>query len=237
MAHAVRPVSEKAAEILFNRFLLQSFPLGGVQLFAPSSIEEFRNGYDAKIVGFSSLREMYLQFKAPLYSESRARFTISPTPHQHQLLKAYPARSAYYVAPMFKSLAEFNLAQAALETAADFLKNFVCIDVAALPAEVDFFHYIQPTSHRKSPLVKFKMPADGRIRTAMHPVSREGWLRGSTLLAKFKAGEAGVQRDLTDGYYKVVGIGPLAAPTDLMWDAAERLAGPDFGVLVRTPNG
>ncbi len=37
-----RPVSEKAAEILFNRFLLQAFPLGSLELFAPSSAEEFR---------------------------------------------------------------------------------------------------------------------------------------------------------------------------------------------------
>jgi hypothetical protein len=44
-------MSEKAAEILFNRYMLQSFGLGGAQLFAPSSIEEFKNGYDG---GFKS---------------------------------------------------------------------------------------------------------------------------------------------------------------------------------------
>lgn len=60
-----RTISEKALEILFNRFLLQCFPLGAVQLFAPTTVEEFRSGYDSRVVGFSSLRELYLQFKAP----------------------------------------------------------------------------------------------------------------------------------------------------------------------------
>ena len=57
---------------------------------------------------------------------------------------------------MFRSLAELNSEQAAVRTAADFLKNFVCIDVAALPPEVDFLHYKQPSSHREAPIVKFR---------------------------------------------------------------------------------
>lgn len=159
---SARPFSEKTAEILFNRFFLQAFPLGGVQLFAPSSIEELKMGYDTKIARCSSLRELYLQFKAPLYSESRSRFTISPTQHQHRLLrKLYPPHAAYYVAPMFRSLTELNKAQEFVKTAADFLKNFICIEIATLPPQVDFFHYIQPSSHRESPLVKFKIPDDG----------------------------------------------------------------------------
>jgi hypothetical protein len=233
---SARPISEKAAEILFNRFLLQSFPLGGVQLFAPSSIDEFKKGYDTSVAGFSSLREVYLQFKAPLYSESRARFTVSLTPHQHRLLKGlYPPRSAYYVAAMFRSLAELNSAQAAVQTAADFLKNFVCIEVAALPLEVDFFHYIQPSSHRESPLVRFKTPSDGPTRSASHPVNSDGWLRGSTLLAKLKAGKIGVHRDLMEGYPRMAGEALREAQADANLDADERLSGAEFGVLVRIP--
>src|SRR5262245_32573423 len=221
-ARSFRPVSEKAAEILFNRFLLQSFPLGGVQLFAPSSFEEARTGYDARVVGFSSFREIYLQFKAPLYSESRNRFTISPTPHQHRLLQEYSPNTAFYVAPMFRSLAELNSAQAALRTAADLLRNFVCIELTALPPAVDFFHFIQPSSHRESPLVKFKRPEDGPTRTAIHSVGSDGWLRGSTLLAKFKAAEVGAYRDLTNSKLKHADEAtPSALVTDII-DPGER---------------
>ena len=229
-----RPVSEKAAEILFNRFLLQSFPLGGVQLFAPSSIEEFKKGYDTKVTGWSSLRELYLQFKAPTYSESRGLFTIRLTPHQHRLLQAsYPARAAYYVAAMFRSLTELNSAQATVKTAANFLKRFVCIDVASLPSEVDFLHYIQPASHRESPFVKFKTPNDGSTRTASHSVSADGWLRGSTLAKKFKAKEVGVRYDLTGGYLGAMGKLMRAAQWDDIMDSQEGLPEAERGVLVR----
>lgn len=232
-----RPISEKSAEILFNRFLLQSFPLGRVQLFAPTSFEEFRNGYDARVVGFSSFRELYLQFKAPLYSESRARFTVSATAHQHRLLKSYPPRSAYYVAPMFKSLAELNAAQSNLHTAADFLKNFVCIEVAPLPTELDFFHYVQPPSHRESPQVKYKTPGDGQTRTAIHPVNGDGWLRGSTLLTKFKANEIGVRCDLASDYRAAAAKDTLSHQNTDILHVAEGLPSSEFPVLVRTPIG
>jgi hypothetical protein len=232
---SVRPISEKAAEILFNRFLLQSFPLGGVQLFAPSSFEEFRNGYDARVLSFSSFRELYLQFKAPQYSKGRARFTIRTTAHQHRLLKKYSPRAAYYVFPMFRSLAELNSAQASLQTAADFLKHFVCIEVAALPTEVRFFHYIQPTNHRESPLVRFNTPGDRQPRTALHPVSGDGWLRGSTLLAKFKGGEVGVYRDLTNGYSEVTAKAKRAGQTGNGLDSDDGLSPGEFPVVVRIP--
>src|SRR5688500_17920528 len=136
-----KPVNEKSAEILFNRFLLQAFPLGAIELFAPSSVEEFRRGYDTKIVGLTCFREIYLQFKAPTYSKARARFTIRPTRHQHSLLQAYDIDSAYYVASTFQSLKELNEAQTSLQAEADFLQHFVCIEISHLPAVVDFFHY------------------------------------------------------------------------------------------------
>lgn len=166
----MKPVSEKAAEILFNRFLLQSFPLGTIVLFAPSSAQEFKSGYDSKLAGHAAFLEIYLQFKAPTYSNRRNLFTISVTSHQHQLLKAYPPHSAYYVAPMFRSLRELNEAQRDLTVSVDFLKHFVCIEVSGLPAEVDFFHFLQPESHRESPQVKYKTPDDGTTRTATHAV-------------------------------------------------------------------
>lgn len=44
--------NEKTTEILFNRYFLQSFRLGEVVLYAPSSREEYEKGYDARLTGF-----------------------------------------------------------------------------------------------------------------------------------------------------------------------------------------
>ncbi len=190
----IRPVSEKTAEILFNRSLLQAFKLGKVQLFAPTSHEECEKGYDAKVVGFTPIRELYLQFKSPTYTNNR--FTIKTTRHQHLRLLKYPCQSAYYVAPMFASLSELNEAQASMKTAADFLKHFVCIEVSALEHDIDFFQYIKPANHQKSPLVKYKSARDGIGRIARHEISGDGWLRGSTLLANFRKKSIGAYWDL-----------------------------------------
>ena len=186
----MRPVSEKAAEILFTRFMLQAFPLGHIELFAPSSREEFVTGYDAHFVGPDPFRQLCLQFKAPTYSEFHDRFTIRLTAHQHQLLKTYPANSAFYVAGMFCSLREFNLYQTHLRKAA-FLAHFVCIEVSALPDEVDFFHVTRPSLQRLSPHVTFKVPADGPVQVATHTVTDDGWLRGHVLLEHFRGGALG----------------------------------------------
>jgi hypothetical protein len=193
---STRPISEKAAEILFNRYMLQSLPLRSVQLFAPSSIEEFKTGYDAKVVGMSSFREIYLQFKSPYYSEARHRFTISLTPHQHRLLQAFPLESAYYVSPMFRTLAELNAVQSAVTTSVDFLKYYLCIDAVAIPGNVDFIQYICPASHRESPQAQYKTADDGQVRTAQHQVAARAWSRGSTLLNRFRDGRAGAHREL-----------------------------------------
>ena len=227
--------SEKAAEILFNRFFLQTFALGSVQLFAPSSIEEFRNGYDTKVTGCSSLREIYLQFKAPKYSERRRLFTVQLTAHQHRRLQDfYPAHAAYYVAAMFTSLAEVNSAQASVKTATDFLKHFVCIQVASLPSDVDFLHYIRPSSHRGSPCVKFKVPNDEHSHTASHPIHADAWLRGNTLAARFNAGTVGVRWNLTNGYQGATAKAMRAVEADEILDSREGQRHFELGVLLRT---
>ena len=187
------PMSEKAAEILFTWFILQAFPLGRIELFAPSSREEFVKGYDAHCVGSDPFRQLCLQFKAPTYySESHDRFTIHLTSHQHRLLKAYSANSAFYVAGMLPSLREFTLYQTRVLKAADFLAHFVCIEVSALPPEVDFFHLTRPSLHHLLPHVAFKVPADGAVRVAAHTVTECGWLRGDVLLKQFRGGALGV---------------------------------------------
>jgi hypothetical protein len=98
---------------------------------------------------------------------------------------------AYYVASMFRSFTELNEAQVHLQTASDFLKHFVCIEISRLPDVVDFFQYKWPDTHRSSPNLRFKMPGDGCGRTAIHPITGAGWLRGSTLFEKFRAKEIG----------------------------------------------
>src|SRR5439155_13409495 len=166
------------------------------------SAEEFVAGYDAKLVGRGFFKELYLQFKAPTYSEHHNRFTIRPTAHQHRLLKEYPPHSAFYVAGMFRSLHELNTHQTHLQRAADFLVNFVCIDVSGLPDAIDFFHFSRPPTNRQSPNIAFKVSADGSTRTATHPVIGRGWLRGSTLLEQFRTGTLGanVQLGRVDEY-------------------------------------
>ncbi|MFT3879956.1 MAG: hypothetical protein QM703_09895 [Gemmatales bacterium] len=235
---SLQPISEKTAEILFNRYLLQSFPLGGVELFAPTSFEEYKNGYDAKFYGTSSFREIYLQFKSPTYSASKARFTISPTTHQHLRLKDYPPRTAFYVAPMITSMAELNAIQASLKSSLDFLKYFICIDANNLPNVVSFLQYEQPTSHRESPRIRYKIPDDGGIRTAQHPIGVEDWLRGNQLQDKFKKGIIGTECNLAacdsferSGHSGTMGSQKLLNATELLFMKNEQ-----FGDLIRMPN-
>lgn len=230
----MKPVSEKAAEILFNRFLLQSFPLGTIELFAPSSFEEFKSGYDSKLSGHSAFREMYLQFKSPTYSSRRNLFTISVTQHQHQLLRAYPFHSAYYVAPMFRTLRELNEAQRDLTVAIDFLKDYVCIEISGLPAEVNFFQFVPPESHRESPQVTYKIPADGGTRTATHAIQGSGWMRGSGLVTKFRDNEIGNAISLDPSQVNlesdsISDDSELGSPVNL----ARPLSASEFGVVVR----
>lgn len=230
-----RTISEKSLEILFNRFLLQSFQLGAVQLFAPTSVEEFRSGYDSKIVGFSSLRELYLQFKAPLYSEARDRFTVTPTDHQHALLKAYPPQTAYYVVPTLRSLAELNSAQRDLASASEFLKHFICIEVSTLPSDVSFFQYTKPATHRESLQIAFKTSQDGAVRIAQHPIASDGCQRGNMLLAKFKTGDVGWIPSLTNEGQKRASTLEHDTHRPDIFTVADGLVATDFGVLLRVP--
>ena len=231
---ATRPMSEKAAEILFNRYMLQSFGLGGAQLFAPSSIEEFKNGYDAKIVGFSPLREIYLQFKAPDFLERNQRFTIRTTPHQHALLKSYPARAAYYVSAMFHSMEQMNQAQAILKTAEDFLKDFVCVEVSCLPPDVRSIHYSRPENHRSSPNVGFKNSQNGKSSNDVQPIIGNSWERGNTLMSKFKTGKLGNVVDLNSADVKHQ-IAPALEQADDAERYLTKFSEADFGVFIRIP--
>jgi hypothetical protein len=90
-------------------------------------------------------------------------------------------------------------------------------------------------SHRESPLIKFKIPPDGSTRTANHEIKGDGWLRGSTLLTKFRAGKVGVRLDLTSGSPRSLAKAAWPVEGDEMLDVAEQLSAAEFGVLLRTP--
>jgi hypothetical protein len=226
-------VSEKAAEILFNRFMLQWFGLGDAQLFAPTSTQEFACGYDGKVVGFDAMRELYLQFKAPSLSQRDRRFTVRLTPHQHERLRGYPPGSAFYVAGMFSSMAHFNQAQAEVKKAEDFLRHFICIDAAVLPQDVRAVTFGIPESHRHSPEPGFKTSAHGPGPTDFESLGSQ-WDRGTTLVAKLKLGQVG----------RFVDLRGRRVATQVETNAAPVLAGPamptdaecrTLGTFVRVP--
>lgn len=190
---AGKEISEKHFEMLFTWAALQDATLRKMHIHAPTSYDEYKKGYDAKLVGTSSFKEIYLQFKAPNYSERDGRFSISITPHQHTLLQIrYPAKSAYYVFSLIRSMSELNAVQSQLKAASEMLSHYVCIDAAALPAEVDFIHVDIPAKHTAVPKARYKVPEDGdRLRTARHVLSTKDVLRGHILMNHFKRAEAG----------------------------------------------
>ena len=185
------PVSEKAAEILFNRYMLQWLGLGKAQLFAPSTPQEFLSGYDAKVVGAGALRELYLQFKAPTYSARDTRFTFELTPHQHARLQRYPTGSAFYVAGYFTSLRQLNDVQSSVATTEDFLRYYVCIDVAGISATARCVTFAAPASQRHTVDPGYKDARHGKGPKDFAPVESRFWERGNSLVARLKQGQVG----------------------------------------------
>ncbi|MGC4042250.1 MAG: hypothetical protein QM758_00410 [Armatimonas sp.] len=130
---------EKTIETLFLRYLLQCFPLGKASLYAPSTREEFLNGYDAQVLGPSAFWEVFLQFKRPTLTQ--AGFTIQLTKHQHQRLRKYPPKTAYYIAATFLTVEELMHAQRTITNPHDFLSRFIAIDLACLEDDSCFIKY------------------------------------------------------------------------------------------------
>lgn len=185
-------MNEKLLETLFNRFALQCFRLGEAWVHTPSSREEFVNGYDSRIVGVGSLREIILQFKKP--NPTRRGFTIAVTPHQHEKLRSlYPPRTAYYVSATFRDFAEIQVAQRQVQKAADFLRYYVAVEIrGTLPNDVNFIQYERHEASWAGRNIKYKCERDGATKTATHAVSsRGGWESGTNLIRKFKQRTAG----------------------------------------------
>jgi hypothetical protein len=184
----LKPLPEKTEEMLFSRYFLQGFRLGEVTMYAPSTVEEAKRGYDSQFTGLSGFRELYLQFKAPAYSERQRRFTINTTKPQHQRLLRYPSHTAYYLTHTFSSLEECTAAQRNVREAVNFLRHFLAIDIASLRDDVASFRYLKPPSHRESPQITYTCTTN---RTKHLKVGNDGWLRGNQLVEKFKDGSIG----------------------------------------------
>lgn len=184
-------ISEKAAEILFIRYLLQTFGLGEAQLFAPTLVEEYHAGHDGRVTSTSNMREVYLQFKAPSISGNGAQVKIKLTPHQHTRLRLYPTGTAFYVAAMFSTLKDFNCAQITCKFAVEFRRNFICIDASQLFKDAKSITFDLPASHRHAPNARYKTSTHSKSPKDCVPLNGATWMRGSTLSEKLKTGGIG----------------------------------------------
>lgn len=158
---------EKQVEMLFNHHFLLSFPKGTVALFAPSSREECKLGYDASFTGFKGCFELRLQFKRPRLRKDYG-FTIDLSPHQHIELQRWPQDSAYYVSANFRSLEELQSLLITPIEPADFLHHFLAVEVKNLSSTRAGIRY-----HK-----------EGNVE-ASH------WLYGDDLVDRFKQYQAG----------------------------------------------
>lgn len=219
---SIRSIPEKTAEILFNRFMLQSFRHREVAIYAPSTAEEARNGYDPKLFGMKQFREIYLQFKAPTYSEKKRHLLVRFIPEQHALLKVYRPKTAFYVCPMFSAYADLVTAQKRVRNTLDFLRHFLVIDASILPKDVYSLYYSIPSSHRQSPDAVYKCTSSAGSES----LRREDCLLGNQLIQKFKKDEI--------GSVVLLGKEPDVHMGWLLWTVEDCRAS-SFGSYIRKP--
>tara|TARA_B100001971_G_C18028376_1_gene451221 strand:- start:12 stop:737 length:726 start_codon:yes stop_codon:yes gene_type:complete len=182
-------LNEKLTELLFIRYASQSIGLGKADMYAPSSREEFTDGYDAKLMATNSVRELMLQFKKA--TVTKRGFTINLTPHQHKRLRKYEPRTAFYVAPTFRCPAEIQGLQRSIQTSIAFLTGYIAIEISHLPTEVSFIQYQRSEDGKRPTNPKFKLKDDGNVKTAKHPIKQPNWMTGKSLIDKFKRYEYG----------------------------------------------
>lgn len=211
--------NEKLTELLFTRYMLQSFRLNEVSLYAPSSREEFYKGYDAKFIGKKGCRELYLQFKTP--NLTRSGFTIRLQRHQHNRLRRYPHGSAYYVSHVFRGISEVQDAQLKVSQSSDFLRQYIAINASSLPCNTNFVQYTSEPISEYPGEPKYKTEQDGNIRKAPTDLIGSEWLRGDLLLQKFKDRKIGRQIRFSD-----------FVADENMFDLIEEEEG-NFGIMLR----
>lgn len=190
----MRPISEKAAELLFSRYILQAIGLRKGQLFAPSAWEERQLGFDQRLFGLSKYREINLQFKSPDVVTKWSRFKLRLDPPQHSLLQSlYPSGASFYVAHTFLDLAHVNQTQlsSSIKEARDFLAHFICVEIASLPADARSLHFERERGAAKPASVSVKRLGDGSGRKDGTSLTKSQWMRGDGLLDALIEGTVG----------------------------------------------
>ena len=183
--------NEKMTEMLFNRYFLQSFQLGHLTLYAPSSREEYEKGYDARLTSSQSFHEIFLQFKRPRVDVKANQFVLSLTSHQHRNLQKRPSNSSYYVGHTFRDLQEFERAQHEVRAAKDFLKYFVVIEIACLAPDLATLVYER---NEESRLPRTVSTIDQSRKTRL---SSKHYFTGTAFWDAFRRQEVGVHVSLT----------------------------------------
>jgi hypothetical protein len=161
--------------------------MGEAWIYTPSSRQEYRNGYDAKIVGQGAFREIVLQFKCP--KPSYDQFSIRVTRHQHEVLrKLYPPGVAYYVTAAFRNVREVQAAQRQAKSAAEFLRHYVAIEISEhLPVDAQRLYFERGAEPWKIRTVGYKREAEGKARKASQRVPKTtGWGSGYSLINKVR---------------------------------------------------
>lgn len=172
--------------MLFNRYFLQSFGLGQITLYAPSSREEYEKGYDAKLTNSQSFNEIYLQFKRPRLKGNQ--FLLSTSIHQHKNLQKRPPNSCYYVGHTFRDLQEFERAQRDARTWRDFLKYFVLIEISCLDPNLTTIAY----QRNEKSLLPRTVLSEGKTR-----ISSKRYFTGTVFRDAFSRQEVGAYISLT----------------------------------------
>lgn len=184
-----KPVNEKTAEILFNRFFLSSFPLGSITFESPTTKEEYNKGYDAKAAGTEHFNEIFLQFKAPSYEGSAFEFVLDK--HQQSILHKRAENSAFYVVPMFPEPEKMMEAQRQKTELPDFLSKYRCIEISHLPEETKRIKFTikMPYIDVSSDSVEYIINKRWCIYGSQH------WFSGDELVTKFREGDIGKEFD------------------------------------------
>lgn len=177
-----KPPNEKTIELLFSRYLLARFPKG--ILLAPTTREEFADAYDAQLTCLDPCFEVVFQFKASQVSGEQFRIRCSD--HQHARLRLYPAKTAFYVAPLFKSVTELEQAQLAAQQPEDFLKHYLAADASRLPRETSRIHFGRNFNGNPcNPTCEVKGQEEREA------VSTGDWFRGDEIIHRIRSREVG----------------------------------------------
>ena len=205
--------NEKMTEMLFNRYFLQSFGLGNIILYAPSSREEYEKGYDAKLTSSQSFNEVFLQFKRPQVKNDQ--FLLRTTAHQHTNLQDRPSDSCYYVGHTFRDLEELEQAQKGLSASQDFLRYFILVEISCLDPNLTTIVYERNEKSlipRTVSAIHNLVSGSGRTREKKTRIRSEKYFTGTAFKKAFNSKEVGI---------------PVSLPTDdeLLGQACARQIG------------